>query len=336
MTPIDEITQPTPEQFEAEIRPAFRPVVMRGVGADWAIVQHGRTSGSAAMAYLRGFDRGAPTDIMLAPPQERGRFFYKPDMHGFNFQKQRASLTQLSAKLEEFAGQDDPPGMYAGATALSSHLPGLADENPFPLTAHLPDAVARIWLGNATQVATHFDMSDNFAVVALGQRRFTLFPPDATPDLYVGPLNVTLAGQPVSMVDPLSPDLDRYPRYKDAAAKAQFADLEPGDAIYVPTLWWHHVAASAPINILMNYWHNDAAHGGGFLAMVHALLSIRDLPQPQRDAWRVWFDHFIFSPDASTAADHLPPHGQGINGPAGDARTQQMRQFIAQVISSKP
>lgn len=333
MTPIEEITQPTPEEFEAKIRPAFRPVVIRGVGADWPIVQHGHHSASAALTYLRSFDSGAPTDVMLAPPEERGRFFYKPDMRGFNFQKQQASLSQLSAKLEEFVGQDTSPGMYAGATAVRSHLPGISEENAFALVANLPDATPRIWLGNATQVATHFDMSDNFAVVAVGTRRFTVFPPDATPDLYVGPLNVTLAGQPVSMVNPLDPDTDRYPLYETALAKAQFADLEPGDAIYIPTLWWHHVTASAPINILMNYWHNDAAHGGGFLALVHALLSIRDLPQAERDAWRVWFDHFIFGPDAGSAANHLPPHGRGINGPASDARTQQMRQFIAQVIS---
>src|SRR3546814_5587571 len=94
-----------------------------------------------------------------------------------------------------------------------------------------------VWLGNATEVATHFDLSDNFAVVALGRRRFTLFPPGATADLYVGPLNHTLAGQPVSMVDPLAPDRQRYPRYARAEAQALIADLEPGDAIYIPALW---------------------------------------------------------------------------------------------------
>ena len=335
MIPIKEITAPTRAQFEAEIRPAFKPVVMRGVGADWPLVQHGRDSAKAALDYLRRFDSGAQTDVMLAPPEAGGRFFYQPDMRGFNFQRQKASLSQLSARLEEFAGSDEPaPGMYAGATALSSHLPGLEQDNRLALTAGLADATARIWLGNATQIATHFDMSDNFAVVALGQRRFTLFPPEATPDLYVGPLNVTLAGQPVSMVDPLAPDLERYPRYSEALAKAQFAELEPGDAIYVPTLWWHHVSAAAPINILLNYWHNDAAHGGGFLALVHAMLSIRDLPQPQRDAWRVWFDHFVFGAEAGAAADHLPAHAQGINGPSSAARTEQMRRFIAQVIAS--
>src|SRR3546814_8061719 len=84
-----------------------------------------------------------------------------------------------------------------------------------------------------------------------------LLPPDATPDLYVGPLNHTLAGQPVSMVDPLAPDHARYPRYARAAAQALTAELEPGDALYIPTLWWHHAEATEPANILINYWHKD-------------------------------------------------------------------------------
>ncbi len=65
------------------------------------------------------------------------------------------------------------------------------------------DAQSRVWLCNRSEVATHFDLSDNIAVVALGRRRFTLFPPTATADLYVGPFNNTLpAGQPVSMPRP--------------------------------------------------------------------------------------------------------------------------------------
>lgn len=338
MIPIEEIDQPTSDQFEADIRPNFRPVIMRGVGRNWPLVRRGLQSDRSALDYIRRFDSGAPTDILLAAPAEQGRFFYRDDLRGCNFQRHKGSLSQLAARLEEYADADDtqrdPPGMYAGATALSSHLPGFAEENALALAANLSDATPRIWMGNATQIATHFDMSDNFAVVAVGQRRFTLFPPDTMPDLYVGPLDNTLAGQPVSMVDPLNPDYERYPRFYQALAKAQFADLEPGDAIYVPTLWWHHVAASSPVNILLNYWHNDAAHGGGFLALVHALLSIRDLPDPQRNAWHVWFDHFIFGPNSASAADHLPLAGRGVNGHASEARSVQMRQFIAKVISS--
>ena len=314
MTPVEEIAAPEPADFDRIVRPRFTPVVIRGAAEAWPIVAAGRRSAAEALDYIERYDSGAPTSLMVAPPDRQGRFFYNADTSGFNFERKQGSLTQLARHLLGAANENEPIGIYAGATPAASHLPGFEQEHPFPLAEALPDATTRIWLGNATQVATHFDLSDNFAVVALGRRRFTLFPPEATGDLYVGPLDMTLAGQPVSMVDPLAPDLERYPRYAAAQEQAQFAELEPGDAIYIPTLWWHHVQASDAINILVNYWHNDALRGGGFLALIHAILAIRDQPQGQRDAWRAWFDHFVFGEKASHAADHLPPafaHGDG-------------------------
>lgn len=333
MQTIEEIGPVDAGVFEREFRPAYKPVVMRGLARDWAVIAKGRESAPNALDYIEKFDTGQPTDIMVAPQSEKGRFFYSDDMRGFNFRREKLSLTGLSQHLREIADSEEPIGIYAGATAIDTHLPGFAQANPLPIVTDM-HAIPRIWLGNATQVATHFDLSDNIAVVALGKRRFTLFPPEATKNLYIGPLNITLAGQPVSMVDPMNPDLESYPRYTSALETAQFADLEPGDAIYIPTLWWHHVQAQAPINILVNYWHNDAMRGGGFLALVHAMLSIRDLPLAQRQAWRAWFDHFVFGEEAPDAAAHLPPHAQGVNGPASPTRDEQIRRFVLQVLSS--
>lgn len=333
MTPVDTIAVPDAATFERDVRPAFRPVVMRGLAAHWPLVAAGKDDPGAALAHIERLGTALPADIMAAPAQERGRFFYTPDLSGFNFRRDSATLAALAQTLRELADDPDPIGIYAGAAEIARHCPALAAESPLPLVDGMA-ATARIWIGNATQVATHFDLSDNIAVVAAGRRRFTLFPPEATADLYVGPLNITLAGQPVSMVDPLAPDHARFPRYAMAESLAQVADLEPGDAIYIPTMWWHHVAASAPINLLVNYWHNDAARGGGFLALVHAMLAIRDQPAGQRAAWRHWFEHFVFGEDAREAAAHLPPHAQGVSGPASPTRDEQMRRFILQVLGS--
>ena len=334
MTPVEEIAPLSPEEFARDVRPLYRPVVIRDAARDWPLVGAAAHSPGDALSLVERFDNGAATDIMVAEPAERGRFFYSGDMRGFSFRRQRGSLAGLARNLRQLEDEPAPPAIYAGATDIRANLPGFEDDHPFPLADAVGNAIPRIWIGNATQVATHFDLSDNFAVVATGRRRFTLFPPDAVSDLYVGPLDVTLAGQPVSMVDPLAPDLGRYPRFEAASRRAQVADLEPGDAIYIPTLWWHHVAASAPINILVNYWHNDARQGGGFLALVHAILAIRDRPEPERAAWRAWFDHMVFGADAPASFAHLPPHAQGVAGPPSPERDAMMRRFIAQVIAS--
>jgi len=320
-------------EFVEQVRPACRPLVIRGAVSDWPLIEAGRESARAAADYIEALDTGEPVDVMVAPPVENGRFFYRDDMRGFNFRRERTALSRLVRLLLELEGQDAPVAIYAGAVATGAHLPGFSQSHRFDLLAGESDATQRLWIGNASQVASHFDMSDNFAVVVRGERRFTLFPPEATPDLYVGPLNITLAGQPVSMADPLAPDLARYPRFARALDSAVQATLQPGDALYIPALWWHHVEAFGPFNILVNYWHNDVASGGAFLALVHAMMAVRDLPREQREAWRVWFDHFVFGGAAAHAADHLPPHGRGVNGPGSPERNEAIRQFLIRVLS---
>jgi hypothetical protein len=333
MLPLEEHRSPTPDEF-AELSKAGQPFVMRGLVDDWPLVSAGRESPTAAVALLASMESGAPAEVMLAPPNIGGRFFYGPGAQGFNFTRQKATLSAVAAKLLELAEEPAPAAVYAGANETRAHMPRFDASHPLPHAARQRDARSRVWLSNRSEVATHFDLSDNIAVVALGRRRFTLFPPQATGDLYVGPLNHTLAGQPISMPDPLRPDFATYPRFAAALDVAQSAELGPGDAIFIPTLWWHHVAALDAVNVLVNYWYNDVARGGGFTALVHAILAIRDLPREQREAWRHWFDHFVFGEDAQAAADHLPPHGQGVNGPSSPERDEMIRQFLLKVLSA--
>ena len=146
----------------------------------------------------------------------------------------------------------DPPAIFIQSASIPEHLPKFSEENAIDLAD--PSATPRIWVGNSITVTTHYDISDNIACVVGGRRRFTLFPPDQIRNLYVGPIHFTLAGQPVSMVSLEEPDFIRYPRFEQALATAQTAELEPGDAIFIPYFWWHHVKSLERFNVLVNYW----------------------------------------------------------------------------------
>ena len=74
----------------------------------------------------------------------------------------------------------------------------------------------------------------------------------------------TPAGQPVSLVDPAAPDLARFPRFVDAWARAQVAELGPGDAVLIPSLWWHAIDALDGVNVLVNYWWSAEATASPF------------------------------------------------------------------------
>jgi len=321
--------------FRAEVANGHAPVLLRGQVAHWRAVEKAREGDRAVAEYLAGFGGGKPLEVLIGPPEIGGRFFYRDDMQGFNFQRQQVPLPNLMGELLKLAEQDvqAPHAIYANAAAAPEHLPGWAEANPLDLPP--ADAVPRLWIGNATQVATHFDASPNLAVCVAGRRRFTLFPPEQVANLYLGPLDNTLAGPPNSMVDPDAPDLELYPRFTEALAHAQVAEMGPGDALFIPAIWWHHVRAFDRINVLVNYWWAYDSSATPFVALVHALMSMRDLPPEQKKAWRAWFDHLVFGDDAVEAAAHLPEHARGVMGPPSRERTERIRHYLLMTLSGR-
>ena len=64
------------------------------------------------------------------------------------------------------------------------------------------------------------------------------------------------------MVHVSAPDFDRFPRFAAALDAAEEAELSPGDAIFIPKHWFHHVEALDLFNVLVNYWW-DASETSG-------------------------------------------------------------------------
>lgn len=325
-SPLREIAIPDAAAFR-DVIAGYAPVVIRGLVRDWPAVTAGSDSPEALAAHLLRFDRGAAAEVFVGPPDIGGRFFYSEDLKGFNFERRRGGFAELLRYLQSLIGKAGGPAVYAGALETAEMLPGFAENNPLPLLAGL-DAAPRIWLGNRSIISTHFDASDNVATVVAGRRRFTLFAPDQVHNLYVGPLDRTVAGQPTSMVELNAPDFERYPRFRGALAAAQFAELEPGDAIYIPALWWHQIEALAPFNALVNYWWNDAPDTAArFDAMVHAVLTVGHLPAERRAAWESMFDTFVFGHHGEPAA-HLAPEHRSVLGEPTSALRQYIKAYL--------
>nr|WP_239474271.1 cupin-like domain-containing protein [Sphingomonas sp. BT552] len=329
MPEIDRIDRRT---FEEEVRPAAQPVVLRGLGRDWPAVVAAHASAEEGVGYLKRFSHPQPVSAILGEPSIEGRFFYTPDLKSLNFVRGQTPLDPFLDRLLRDRDHAQPYAMAIQSVPLPQLLPGFADSNESGLLP--PAVVPRMWLGNAIRVATHYDLMENIGVVVMGRRRFTLFPPDQIANLYMGPLELTPAGTPISLVDPDAPDLDRYPRFAEAAKVGRSATLEPGDAIYIPFHWWHAVVSLDPINAFVNYWWNPARTGMGnpYDALLHALVAIGSLPQDQRGVYRDVFEHLVFRMNGEPAA-HLPDDVKGVLGTADATTAARMRATLLDSFS---
>jgi hypothetical protein len=239
---------------------AQRPVVLRGLVRHWPSVREAMQSPEALCGYLMGFDCGGACDTVLMPPDAQGRLFYSADMKGFNFARSKRTVSAVIEQIARYSQFPLAPAVAMQSALLSECLPGFAAANAAPFLAG--DVQPRLWLGNEVVTPAHFDESHNLACVVSGRRRFTLFPPEQASNLYIGPLEFAPTPTPISLVSFRAPDFARFPRFHDALASAQVAELEPGDALYIPSLWWHHVESIGLLNTMVNYWWSaPAAHG---------------------------------------------------------------------------
>jgi hypothetical protein len=308
-----------------------RPALLPGYIREWPAVQLAQVSPSAVAEYLKRFDNGTLVDALMTPPEVDGQIFYDTTMSGFNFHRNRLSLSAIADQVLRYAKFPQSPAVAAQSALISACLPGFTDENHLDLTT--ADVQPRIWLGNRITTPAHVDEWNNIGCIVAGRRRFTLFPPEQIDNLYIGPLDFAPTGAPMSLVSLRNPDFVRYPRFRDALAAAQTAEVGPGDAIFIPPLWWHHVESLEPFNVLVNYWWHDREGDGAradsaFDAMLHGMLSIRALPPETRRAWAAFFEHYVFGAGES-ATDHIMPHRHGVLGDLSPEQRAALRKHLS-------
>jgi hypothetical protein len=310
-----------------------RPAILRGVVRDWPLVRAGLESAASAMDYLKRFEGPRPVTAYAGAPGIGGRFFYDAEVRGLNYESGREPLSAFLDRIAAHLDDADGPSFYMGSTDLDIFLPGLRAENDLILNDPMFDAnppIVSIWAGNRTTATAHYDMSNNIACCIVGRRRFTLFPPEQVANLYPGPLEPTPGGQVVSMVDFRDPDFDRFPGFRDALAAGQVAELEPGDILFYPALWWHHVEALDAFNVLINYWWNTspAYVDTPQNTLLHALLSLRDRPEHEKRGWQALFDYYVFGP-AERPGAHLPEHARGnLSAPLDEIQARRLRAHL--------
>lgn len=310
--------QPTdPRSFSLDdALAAARPLVIRGLCQHWPAVQQAQHALTDFAQMLASMDNGNPVDVLHMAPEMEGVVGYNDSIDGFNYSHFKVSVTKVLARLATYSRlQEASPGLAMQSAPIADCLPGFLHTHPMPL---LPETVKpRLWIGNRVTTPAHFDAFHNLAIAVCGKRRFTLFPIEQVGNLYVGPLDFAPTGAAITMARPERPDFERFPRLREALKHSMVAELGPGDAMYIPPLWWHQVESLEPLNALVNYWWSPALPDGhpppsGMDALLYTRLAFGHLPAAEKRAWQTLFEHFVFG-DEDPAA-HIPEASRGVLG----------------------
>lgn len=323
---IETIIGLSPNEIPEVLLESKNPVILKGLVANWPLVQAANNSPKKALSYLEKFSTEESWTVFKGEPEIDGRVFYNSEFNGFNFEVVGIPFKELIKDLLQSSTQASPPMIYVGSTMIDRWLPKFRSENDIDISH---DALASIWMGNQSRIAAHYDFASNIACCAAGRRRFTLFPPDQLENLYVGPLDFTPAGQPISLVDFKNPDFEKFPKFKIALESAIEVELEPGDALLIPSMWWHHVEALEDFNVLVNYWWRNSPRymGSPLNVLQHAVMGLRDLPPEQREVWQQLFKYYVFEPSEENF-EHIPKQAKGVLNEMSEQMSRDIRNLL--------
>lgn len=240
------------------------PVIIRGSSAlgkvaDW----------TPEYISERFADREVP--ISVADPD--GTFRYDPDSEaGLRFEKMRGAT--LAA---EFRRVPVTRKLCLQQLPIDARVPELAGEMsvpPFIPAAKLNEI--NLWMASPdSRTPLHYDDMHNLFAQIEGRKRFVLFNPDQFEDLYPGPLNTR--SESFSRVDLKRPDFKRFPRLADV--EYWEAVVWPGDLLFMPAYWWHHVS-SQDVSVSVNYWWRPDVRDAlcpAFLRQLYLNLNLEDV-----------------------------------------------------------
>lgn len=96
--------------------------------------------------------------------------------------------------------------------------------------------VSYFWMSNGgTSSKIHIDTDENLLCVIHGHKSVILVSPEYSKDLYTDESRIL----GVSDINPQSVDMKKFPRVKNV--RYQLANVEEGDIVYIPNMWWHQV-----------------------------------------------------------------------------------------------
>jgi cupin-like protein len=231
------------EVFEKEYLEQNRPAIITDALSDWGAI------GKWSPDYLSSVLKAKQVTVAVSG---EAQFNYDPDRE-VGEEASRYCYAQMDLVRAVSAVCQGGPGhehYYLMQRSIPDEFPELLQDIKTPTWIDYQRPAVNLWFGSAENVTPlHYDHTNNFFAQVYGRKRLTLFDPMQTDLLYPYPLEASASH--VSFVDLEQPDFGKYPRFRQARALAGV--IGPGELLYLPAYWWHHVR-SLQISISVNFW----------------------------------------------------------------------------------
>ena len=248
---IQRIDPPPFHDFLERFIAVNRPVILAGCMEDW------KPYNTWTFDYFRRHHKDSIVSIQDGRDSDP---FYEQNQ---KFHRKEVRFGDFLDRLERTDSSND---FYMTAGNMGSHrvaLPQLFDdaENINIRNEYFEfPAEGSLWIGpKGTVTPLHFDMINNFFCQISGSKRVRLVPSWSMPWVY-NDYHV------YSDVDAASPDFDQHPLFSNVTMY-DFV-VYPGEVLFIPLGWWHHLESLEPTVSLTRKRLNHAGsntYGGGFI-----------------------------------------------------------------------
>ncbi|PBC30364.1 JmjC domain-containing protein [Apis cerana cerana] len=164
-------------------------------------------------------------------------------------------LLNFSEFLQKYILTKNDQIGYLAQHQLFEQIPELKDDFTIPEYCNFTDnddvkqPDINVWFGPSGTVSPlHFDPKNNFLCQVFGYKRIILYHPNDSSNLY--PYDTRLLNN-TAQVDPLSPNYEKWPNF--IKARGLMTYLKPGEMLYIPPKWWHHVT-SLTSSFSVSFW----------------------------------------------------------------------------------
>ena len=243
--------------FERWKRDPSGPIVLRRAFADWPLFRDLKqcTTDDARLDYLSSKFGDNTVGYTRVPASDPYMGYDARGTQNFKYAPASCKVSEFCALMRTALRDPEADVLYArgGANSVRTWPQFSQAIRPLPFLKGMTPNGEGIWLGNGRHVTyLHQDAHFNFFAMVTGIKRVLLYPLEAIADLYPSPFYGGIAGTTSSYVRPGAPDLQKFPRFADAARHAWVAQIEDGDVLCLPPCWWHHVEAAPGVNLMIN------------------------------------------------------------------------------------